>query len=565
MAASPNSPLTPGDLLSKVLGDVRAGRFSPELKANAELVYANREAFRDRTDEVSFGRAHSLLWEVYDQAGMYPDALNVIEPLSKKYLSDFETAEVDSLRVERMGEETLMVQRLVARQKVMCCLAYSFALYRRQQYQKAKRTLDLCETFLTDKLVDNQSQSPFPCWGSLARLHYFYGQVLRAERIEPRLAQARERFDKALECVWKRLEDPKMRSSPRSKVHREHLFAKHCAAKVLAFGFGWTSLLQGELAKAQEFLRSARVLLHDSNDRFLVWQLELFFYNVLRAKNGGTQDYVALLQRMEQCSSELKGHPDYYLQSLRHLAVAHFNIAQAKRNSDRKDSDDHLAKGKKLVAEALPLCRDNPEYQVLGKILSSRLAGVGGERRESMSLAEDAYTQARDERVPPSVLAEAAIALAEALCLSNSRPDWALELLKAAREKGGTVVRCAAHLHLSDLYLKLNDVPNAVLSFASWEKESKTVEHEWLRQKAESLARSIVACRLFWVQAEDKRKYKVLLRDLQRFLVDREKVRQQESGSGSGLDEQEAADQIGVNRTTLRNWQDGWRERTPQK
>jgi hypothetical protein len=565
MATNPRI-VSSDELLPKILEEVRAGRFRPELRSDAEFVYANCEDFRIRGDEVSVGRAHSLLWEIYDQAGLYRSGIDVIRPLSENYLNDLRNTEFPTSRLEQMGEETLKKQRRVVRQKVMCCLAYGFALYRCQRHETAKSVLDVCESFLTHTFSDENSQYP---WGTMARLHYFYGQVLRAARVEPNLTQARERFNKALDCVWRRLDQTKTRSLPRHKLEVEHLFAKHCAAKVLAFGFGWTSLLQGELAKAQEFIQSARVLLNDSQDRFLLWQLELFYCNVQRARKEEPRNYPKLLQRMRECSSALKDHPEYYLQSLRHLAVAHFNLAQAKRTTNRTESDRYFTEGKKLVEEGLPLSRDNREYEVTGIILASRFAGAGRlpNQAESLRLAKEAYGKARDENLPAPVVAEAAIAYAEALCRERARSDWrrGIELLKEAREKGGVVPRCAAHLHLADLYFKLNEVSNAGLSFASWEKESKTVEHEWLRQKAESLEQSISASRLFWVDAEDKRNYKDLRRDLQHFLVDREKLRQQNQEGENGFDECEAAKNIGIDPDTLKNWQEGWMGKKRQK
>lgn len=557
MAANPSTAASPKDLLDTVLEDVRAGRFRPELSRNAEFVHAHCQVFKN-TDEVSFGRAHSLLWEVHDQAGKYSDALNVIQPLAIDYLKQFENIDATSLCVEQLGDERPGNHREIARQKVMCCLSYGFALYRCQRLEQAKEVFGKCENFLTT-ITDSRSEDPFHCWGTWARLHYFYGQVLRAARVEPALTQARERFDKALSCVWERLEEVKRQSSTQRKLDVEHLFAKHCAAKVLAFGFGWTSLLQGELAKAHEFLQSARVFLSDSSDEFLIWQLEMFFCNVQRARENGLRDYQKLLDRMEESSAKLQNHPEYYLQSLRHLAVAHCNIAQSKKESEIEDREDHLRKGNDLVKKGLRLCGDNHEYHVIGTVLASRLAGIGkrpADRRECLELAKAAYTRAHDQKLSPPIIAEAAIAFAEALCMSSSRHDWrsGVTLLNEAREMGGTVVRCAAHLHLADLYLKLNDVPNAVLSFARWESESKTVEHEWLRQKAKSLAESIVACRLFWIDDEDKRKYKPLLRDLHRFLIDREKVRFQKEGKE--YSDHEAAKKIGVDHQTLRNWEE---------
>jgi hypothetical protein len=82
MAANPNAPLSLPDLLTKVLEDVRAGRFETSLSDNAAYVHAHSSDFRQSGDEVSYGRSHSLLWEVHDQAGRYTQALDVISPIA---------------------------------------------------------------------------------------------------------------------------------------------------------------------------------------------------------------------------------------------------------------------------------------------------------------------------------------------------------------------------------------------------------------------------------------------------------------------------------------------------
>jgi tetratricopeptide (TPR) repeat protein len=555
MSANPLLPPDATELLPSVLRDVRSGRFGPHLLKDAEFIYANIKVFQDRSDEVCVGRAHSLLWEIYDQAGMYNKALDVID-LAKVYLDELGKAGIGQYRVDREDDHASLRSREVARQRIMCCLANSFALYRRGSYERARAILDQCELFLNQHLIDDRpdAPSPFHCWGALGRLHYFYGQVLRAEADYSR---ARTRFTQALECTWQRLEEKKARfKASHEKLVVEQLFANHCAAKVLAFGFGWTSLLQGELSRAQEFFQSARVLLTDSEDGYLVSQVELFFCTVLRAKDGSSPDLDALLARMKVCSSNLKGHPEYYLQSLRHLAVAHLNAARAKPAHD-PSREPHLREGKRLVREALPLCSDNHEYWVLAKVVASRLASTEGgdvHIRESLTLAEEAHVRACDKKISPRALAEAEIAVAEALS-RGTRLDWirAIGFVARARENscGSPVVRCVCHLHLTELHLKLDDTLSAVRSFADWETESTTVEHDWLRRKAEALRRQIDKRKLFLVGDADTRNFDDLRWDLIQFLVERERLRQ---GADGGFDPKQAAKNIGIDIRTLQGW-----------
>jgi len=558
MASSSLGPSNPSELLPQVLEDVRAGRFSPKLRAGAQFLYDNRELFRSRGDEVAFGRCHSLLWEIHDQAGRYKLALEILESVSIAYLAELQAPYPAPLRVEDPTDETRIRNREIARQKVMCCLALGFALYRRRRYQEAKTTLDTCELFLNNILIEKRDNppSPFHCWGALARLHYFYGQILRAEQTEQDFTKARERFALALDCANQRILEKKNLQPPLTpeKLAVEQVFANHCTGKVLAFGFGWISLLQGELSRAREFFQAASVLLNDSQDEYLVRQVELFFCAASRAKNGAMPNDDGLIKRMVACSEQLREHPEYYLQSLRHVAVAHLNAARASER-DAAARNQHLSAGRQLVKTALGLC--GPEYRVLATVLSSRLEAAAGNSKLSLKLASDAHIQAHDsqEKMAQPIVAEAALAKAEALTLGDSRSHWTLgvhhgnEALKLAKEN--RVVSCACYLHLAELYLKLNDILNAVRSFSEWQTRSHTVEHQWLRQKAETLKEKISKRRMFFVPADDSRKYQSLGRDFVQFLIDREKLKPEQQ---EHFNYRQAADSVGVSEKTFREW-----------
>lgn len=561
MAASPVSPLDhqadPTVLLPLVLQDVRAGRFTPDLMRAAESIYEQRDIFKKHNDEIGFGRAHSLLWEIYDQAGKSVQALGVIQELGREYLECFAAATDGQYRVEDKDDEVQIHNRAIARQKIMCALAYCFALYRLGQCGDAKAKLDQCEQFIFKHLIDTRKNAPVPyfCWGGRARLHYFYGQVLRAVSD---FEESRTRFTLSLECMWARLAEKEQLSSiAPEKLMVEQLFANHCAAKVLAFGFGWTSLLQGELSRAQEFLQPARVLLVDSRDEYLRWQVELFYYSVLRAKGGSAISSEELISKIRECSTHLHGHPEYYLQSLRHLAVAELGAAVAAKETDPAACKEHIRAGRQVVKDALPLCSGRPEYRMLALALDSRLAVLQGGQvalREAIQQGEAAFVCAQDNNLPLRVLAEAQIAWAEALMATHNsaeRQHWskAVELLKMAlANTENRVVRCACYLHLTDLHLKLKNLQNAVACFAEWEKASASIEHVWLKTRAELLRRQID--RYFFIDHDDDRKFSELATSLVQFLVDRARLRQ----PGQDFDPQKAADEIDVDIRTFQGW-----------
>ncbi len=554
--------------LGQILEDVRAGQFSPELREDARIAYSSREILKVKGDEVGFGRAHSLLWEIYDQAGMYLDAYKIIQPLGDIYLGQFRTTSVGLYRVERADDKAKKKERASARQKLMCSLAYCFSLYRRDSPQQARAKLDECEHFVNEHLIDarDNAPSPFYCWGSLARLHYFYGQVLRSESD---YGGARKRFTSALDCISNRLDEQRKRLpeiSPK-KLAVEQLFANHCTAKVLAFGFGWTSWLQGELSKALEYLQAARVLLADSRDSYLRWQVQLFYISAGRARDGCAENIEKIVADTEECYQNLRGHPEYYIQSLRDLAVAEFRAAQLQ--SDNSEKISHLHKARQWVQEAmtLPLCKEKPKYWMLANAILSRIyrfEGGTANLSRARTLAEEAYAWGSDESVSPRWFSEAQITLAEDLSGSVEKTDWTraiillTDVVKACNMN--PVIVFAGLVFLTDLYLKMGDIQNALKSWSEWMQLESTIEYDSLKKKAALVRSRVNQYKYFLVNENDNHTIDEIAPRLIRFMFDREKQRQ-----GVDFDSRRAAERIGIDHRTYEEWEEKLKKGGPFK
>ncbi len=553
----------PYDLLEAVLHEVRAGKFAPDLLERAKSLRADCALFLEpvEEDEVSFGRAYSLLWEVHDQAGKYREAFQSVAEIAKQYLKDMRKADPLQYRLGyRLPDEKVIKNRQIGRQKVMCCLAYAFALYRlgHESYQDSAKVFDECQVFLKSKLIDADAASRFSCWGALARLYYFQSQLHRSKRD---FADARELAGKSLDCARARLEE-KAATVERLKELVEHLkrerqsasdeelstaidelggasaklkveqvFANHCAGKVLAFGFGWTALLEGELSRAEEYFQAARILLRDCDDTFLKSQVELLSCSARRARSGFDSE---LLQRTRKCCAELSGHPVYSLQAKHQLVVALLAAATEANGRQRSDGRTYLIEAWQIVAtvrkdETIPL-----SSWVLATVTASRIARALA-RPEAQSLAREAYGKAPLH--DSTTRAEAAIALGESLSVCENSNDWrkfqrdlreAASLFEIALELSPTnrVVRCACYLHLTAIHLKLNKITQAATWFRCWETDSAVVQHSWLRDKANELGRSLRQTFVIDVDKDDPRSLRQFTDDLERFLLYREQVRQ---------------------------------------
>lgn len=312
------------------------------------------------------------------------------------------------------------------------------------------------------------------------------------------------------------------------------------------------------MSRALECFQTARVLLADSHDHFLVSQVELFYVSAMRARDVTKDNVDKILARTRKCSVELKKHPEYYIQSLRDLAVAEFSAAQFKSSQDSA-RDSHLREARRIVEEALalPVCDRRSEYKMLAHALLSRIyrfEGGTSNLKLARSHAEEAYAWGQDKNVGSRALSEAQITLAEYLLTRKKSADWtkAITLLNDAAEacRENLVISCACYLHLTDSYLKTGDIQNALRSFSRWECRSGAIEYGSLKKKAESLQDQINRYKYFLVSEDDDRKIEALTKSLAQFLVDREKRRQ----GTTTLDLKRAAEKIGIDARTLEKW-----------
>lgn len=549
------------DCLAKSLDAVRSGRFEDDLVASVKVLFDNRQIFRDLGDELSFARIHSVRWEVYDQKGDYENSMEGLKQIVEgDYLLCIKSPQ--PLPLEYQGPHA-RAQRKLLRQKVMCCLAYGFALYRKRDYVTARDALDSCRIFIENTLIDKSSDHPFPCWGTRARYHYFYGQLLRAEQ---QYLLASEQFVIALDYARRRLDQEKDQGKSADKLHIEQLFAHHCVGKVLAFGFGWSARLQGELSLAWNQLQSARVVLWDSQDEFLKGQLEWLSCSVRRAQKGISLELEELIPQIQECRRRLDKHTEYYVQASREHGILLLNLAHAYREANNNERSTELLQEAQVIVDSyLPRCRDSSRVLALALKARIKLAlNNDSWSRESEEAARQARYLARTADNKAS-RAEAAIVLGEVLSMMPTRRQGPFDQTEDPREwseaidcfteaigdrRDNLLARCASHLCLAELEFKRYNILDAHKHLKAWKEMSAPVEHHWLRQKGALVEGKIAAYKIFLITPEDERKFNEVCFTLVKFLVEREKLKQQ----GQPWDDNKAASNIGVTVRTFRNW-----------
>jgi len=241
---------------------------------------------------------------------------------------------------------------------------------------------------------------------------------------------------------------------------------------------------------------------------------------------------------------------------VRDLAVAELRAAELK-STEAHEQVSHLHEARRVVgkAMALPLCKKKPAYAMLATALLSRICKFeGGEvnRKDSRKFAEQAHAMGVDKKVRPRFLSEAQITLAEDLMESDNLADLtrAIRLLTDAVEScsANAAVLFACHLDLTDLYLKLGDIQNALLSFAEWDGRSTTIEYDSLKKKALLVRDRVNRCKYFLVREDDIRKIDDINGCLAQFMIDREKRR-------IPYTPLRAAENIGIDVRTLEEWE----------
>lgn len=546
------------------LNKVRSGSFSDALKKTVDDLFEQRQALREFGDELGFAKIHSLRWEVYDQRGCYEDALATLAHLVElEYLPYVRSAQ---RHTSTMNAEQTAPEYKTMRQKVMCCLGYSFALYRTRQYDYAKEVLNYCQTFIEKVLIDEKANPKVLCWGTRARYHYFYGQILRSEQ---QFSLANEHFMAAIDCARRRLDEKRAQGKPEERLHIEQLFANHCAAKVLAFGLGWNARLRGELSKAWEQLQAARLILWDSHDEFLKGQVDWLSCSILRAQKGVSLELEQILPEISACCERLEKHTDYYLQARREHAILLLNLALAFRKSDSGKCAALLQTALGLVNDYRPRCRGNT--RVLALLLETRIrlaangdnwsAACEGLAREAVALSrtlEHRGIQAEALIVLGEVLSAVPTSRRSASDRTEDPQQWIeaenafLQIINSRRDN--ILARCAAYLWLAELELKRDRVVEAASYLRSWESNAGHIEHTWLHQRAESIRHRIVSRKTYLVDYDDRRNIDELSFDLVKFLIDRER-------SKPAFTPKEAAFNIGVDVRTFHEWEEKVRNR----
>jgi tetratricopeptide (TPR) repeat protein len=388
-----------------------------------------------------------LLSEVYDYYGQFK-ASGSVSRLGKTILS--------------APPRRRVLRNELAQAKVRLAVAYARSLYRRNKYDEAEKLLMDCRDYVTSYI----RKDSFPNFGTLGEIAYTLGRLhLQRQRFLSALGE----FNTAIESYNERILRKRKDKAP--NLEAEEAFSTHKVATIVALAVSWCNYARGSLATALfGNLIPSQMLLRNSGDVLNSAYADVVYASIARAYAGKDKKKLLSLRDLVTHAQAVfvKYKHRYYSAGaaleLSLISLALGNIGEADRyletiwkNSSSRDV--------RWYASAL--------------IVQSRILRHQGRYHDAARFAARALRLALKNQERLTQI-DALIARSEAYGAERKKHDLAvadlLDALKLNRTADGTTsssnpkVHAICHLHLVQNFLALKRLPDALASFAEWEK-----------------------------------------------------------------------------------------------
>lgn len=493
----------------------------------------------ERQETYEYWKARTLLYELNV-------VFNISPEINQRTENDAGRIHEELLAVGWDKKEFPLDDRKVLREKVLLCAYRGNELRRQGKTHFALSVFEQLMNFTVHKLRTDA----FPCYGTRATLSYHMGATLRA--LEQH-TQAERMYSEALDLLCARAK--KIEPSDYLHVARKQ-------AMVVGLGFGWINMTRGFLDRAEHALTTAKSLLASVNDPLVSSYVELLYETVNRCRAGSDKARLeAVTSKLQRLRRAFMDHPRYQARTCWELALAKTLIGDlAGAQEDLRFVGLHADR------------TSNPKWQVNVKILQSRIYQKQGRIGDALALAEVAVDKAKSPDCRSILpLVDAYITRGEAyLLLADStksdkqylgaRGDFETALHYIMERKPGAgkpdylsnpKIASVCTLRIAQCYARLRKQVNAKKHFAIWLRLEPHVEHEWVRELAEQVKTEIDKLAMdFTISAYDHQNwsYSENVANLRRWLLT-QSLRQ------TNQNYSEAAKLIGVQRTTLYQWQ----------
>src|SRR5579863_585766 len=261
------------DLVVKALravrsfGKVGSASLGQDVKTLRE--YVSTHSPLDLLENTYKLQAVSLIFDYEDSRGIMFSP--TIESVGKTILKEIRAIE------RRLAGRRDPENRKWGRQVVWVLLAYALWHHRNNRLREMSGALDVAEGLLNAYLVSKkQPKEPFD--GTLARLNYYRGLQLRDQGdFESAIVRFQDSFQHAESRHDGKAARLQNNSDPVARLV-EAVFAKYCAAKIQAYGFGEIAFLKGDLPGSLAWFQTALSTLDGQGVRR--WQLSIELYRL---------------------------------------------------------------------------------------------------------------------------------------------------------------------------------------------------------------------------------------------------------------------------------------------
>ena len=379
-------------------------------------------------DELIRLKIYSMSAEIYDYAGEYAKAREVIEA----------DARVSETMLQENSAESLKDRKLV-KQRIWVLIHWALTFYRAHNYRKARQLLLLCDETLKRHIITADNH----CAWTQSRIYYCLGLV---QRQTYDYKAARRWFTKSIELAWESFELKTANVISTDAIYqRARRLTGFYVAKSLALGLAWTYYTEGSLELASSLVRTARFLLVGTNEIVIRNYIEILSASILTAQ-GRRQEAI---ETLEKARKELKGynHDAYRVRAANELAVAYVHEYTREPNVDsQQKAITYIEEVKKF-----------PDVRWMSNALvtESRLLRALRNFEGAEQAAIEAFKIGGDQRF---VKIDALIACGEARLELNNVNEACSDFLTAQREGfDNAKVQAVCHLHLARAYLQKGD------------------------------------------------------------------------------------------------------------
>jgi tetratricopeptide (TPR) repeat protein len=422
-----------------------------------------RSAVGSRRDLLAI-KSLVLLSEVYDYYGRFRASEGVARS-GKNILPESPRRRI---RRDELGQA-----------KVRLAVAYAGNLYRQDKYDEAEQRLLACRTYVIEHIRNDN----FPNFGTLGEIAYTLGRIHRQRQ---RFLSALRELNAAVELYNDRI--LLKRRKQKRNLEAEEAFSTHKVATIVALAISWCNFARGSLATALfGNLIPSQMLLRNSGDVLNSAYADVVYSSISRAHAGGDKrKLLSLRDLVNEAHTVFINYKHLYYAAGAALELALVALAlgdiegaatQLKEIRTLSSSRDIRWVGSALIIESRIL-RHKKRYSDAARVAT-----------RAVQLAEKNHE--RLTRI------DALIARSEAYAAADKKHGRAvgdfLEALNLNATADGTAspspkVHGLAHLHLVQHYLAMKRIPDALASFAEWEKVHNEVEHSSLHQLAARLA-----------------------------------------------------------------------------